>query len=290
MSGEAQGWDEAVSAWARSRPDIQALVQIGSRVQEGSAVDAWSDYDYHLVTSRPGDYRDGRFTAELGDCWVSGVQVAFGNAVKVTAVYEGAMEADFVILGSLDVRIVMAAIRWPRTRVLWPRLLRRGVESFRIVAGPGGRVVKGGAPWENRYRRVTPLRAELTEAQFRDLCGEFWTQLVWAAKKAARGELRASQRALHVHLVENALRVLQEEALLAGRRAFPLSRRAEGWLTPEQLAGTQIHSSPEKAELLGALRSISEAFTAASRSVATRRGWSPPEPDRVRSWLASLAA
>ena len=67
MSGEAQGWDEAVSAWARSRPDIQALVQIGSRVQEGSAVDAWSDYDYHLVTSRPGDYRDGRFTAELGD-------------------------------------------------------------------------------------------------------------------------------------------------------------------------------------------------------------------------------
>jgi hypothetical protein len=288
MSVEAQGWDGVVSAWARSRTDIQALVQIGSRVQPGSNADAWSDYDYHLVTSRPGDYRDGSFTGEIGDCWVSGVQIAFGNAVKVTAVYEGAMEADFVILGSLDVRIVMAALRWPWTKAVWPGMLRRGVESFRIVAGPGWRVIKGGAPWEKRYRRVTPLRAELTEAQFRDLCGEFWTQLVWAAKKAARGELRASQRALHVHLLENALRVLQEEALLEGRAAYPLSRRAEGWLTAEQLAGTDIHSSPDKAALLRALRRISEVFAEASRSLAARRGWSPPEPDRVRSWLAAL--
>jgi len=288
MSGEAQGWDGAVSAWARSRPDIQALVQIGSRVQEGSTADAWSDYDYHLVTSRPEDYRDGRFTGEIGDCWVSGVQVAFGNAVKVTAVYEGAMEADFVVLGSLDVRIVTAAMRWPRTKVIWPGLLRRGVESFRIVAGPGWKVIKGGAPWEKRYRRVTPLRAELTEAQFKDLCGEFWTQLVWAAKKAARGELRASQRALHVHLLENAFRILQEEALLERRKAYPLSRRAESWLTAEQLSGTAIRSSPDKAELLEALRSISDVFTAASRSVASRRGWSPPEPERVRTWLAAL--
>jgi hypothetical protein len=288
MSGEAQGWDGAVSAWARSRPDIQALVQIGSRVQQGTRADAWSDYDYHLVTSRPGDYRDGRFAGEIGDCWVSGVQIAFGNAVKVTAVYQGAMEADFVILGSLDVRIVMAALRWPWTRAFWPGLLTRGVESFRIVAGPGWRVVKGGAPWEERYRRVTPLGVELTLAQFRDLCGEFWTQLVWAAKKAARGELRASQRALHVHLLENAFRILQEEALLEGRRAYPLSRRAEGWLTAEQLAGTDIHSSPDKMALLQALTRISGLFAEASRSVATRRGWSPPETERVRSWLATL--
>lgn len=290
MSSPEDGWAGALSAWARARGDIRALVQIGSRVQEGAAVDPWSDYDYQLITTRPSRYRDGSFCGELGPCWARGAQVAFGNSVKVTAVYEGALEADFVVLRHLEVLVAVTALRWPGTRRWWPPALRRGVSDLRIVAAPGWRVIKGGAPWERRYSRIAPLRSPLGEAEFRALCGEFWTQLVWAAKKAARGEFRASQRAIHAHLIESSLRILQEGALLEGRRAYPLGRRAEQWLTQKQLEATAFPTSPDRASLMAALGRIADVFSGSSSAVAARNGWAPGDHAQIRAWLAGLGA
>lgn len=290
MSVLEDGWDGAVAAWARGQGDIRALVQIGSRVQDRAIVDPWSDYDYQLITTRPGAYRDGSFSRALGPCWAVGAQIAFGNSVKVTAVYEGALEADFVVLRHLDVLIATTALRWPGTERFWPRMLRRGVADLRIVVSPGWRVIKGGAPWKRRYSRIAPLRAVLTEREFTGLCGEFWAQLVWAAKKAARGEFRASQRGIHAHLVENSLRILQEEALLDGRRAYPLGRRAELWLTREQLDGTAGGTRPDRAALLGALEQVALVFSASSSAVAARNGWSHRDYAEIRAWLGSLGS
>ncbi len=79
MSSAADAWDSALSSWANSRADVKALVQIGSRVQKGSSPDAWSDFDYQLITSRPGDYRDGSFYRGPRPLLGHGSQVAFGN-------------------------------------------------------------------------------------------------------------------------------------------------------------------------------------------------------------------
>ena len=148
MSSLDDGWDSTVSAWAHAQSDIQALVQIGSRVQKGAAADRWSDYDYHLVTSSPRRYRDGSFSRGLGTCWACGSQVAFGNAVKVTAVYAGALEADFVILSHWEVRVAALALALPGTAPFWPGALSAGVASLRVVAAPGWKVIKGGGAEE----------------------------------------------------------------------------------------------------------------------------------------------
>jgi hypothetical protein len=290
MRGPADGWEDALSVWAQAQGDIRALVQIGSRVQPGAAVDAWSDYDYQLVTTAPERYRDGAFCRQLGPCWASGAQVAFGNSVKVTGIFAGAREADFVILHHREVVIALLALRWPRTARLWPRALRQGVANLRIVAAPGWRVIKGGARWERRYARIQPLRLPLTHREFNALCGEFWTQLVWAAKKAGRGEFVASQRGLHRHLVENALRVLQEEALLEGRPAYPLGRRAELWLGAEPARVLAAGSRPERASLLTALEGLAEVFSRSSQALAARQGWESPSTGELRAWLGRLAA
>jgi hypothetical protein len=288
MSSPDDGWASKVSSWAHAQADIDALVQIGSRVQKGGSADRWSDYDYHLVTSSPAKYRDGSFCRELGPCWASGAQIAFGNAVKVTGVFDGALEADFIVLSSWEVRVATLALSWPAAAPLWPGPLRSGVASLRIVAAPGWKVIKGGPAWEKRYSRVTPLRAPLGRVEFDRLCGEFWTQLVWVAKKAQRGEFRAAQRALHLHLVENSLRILQEEALQQGRQAYPLGRRAELWLSGDQLKALGFSSAPDKDSLLSALAQTMDVFEKSTRAVADRNGWNfGPHPE-VRAWLEGL--
>ncbi len=288
MRGPEDAWSATVSAWAQARDDIKALVQIGSRVQEGSNFDAWSDYDYQIITTRPERYRDGSFAGELGPCWASGSQLSFGNALKVTAVFDGALEADFVVLRHMDLVIATLALRWPSTEPWWPSPLRSGVRDLRIVAAPGWRIIKGGARWEKRYSRIDAFQTSLSEMEFNALCEQFWVQLVWAAKKAARGESIASRRAVHESLVEGSLRIFQEEATLEGRRAYPLGRRAESWLTRGQLEALSAGAQLDRAALVGGRRGISREFAAASRRIAELRKWRFREHAEVLGWRAEF--
>jgi hypothetical protein len=288
MSVREEAWASSLSSWAHAQADIKALVQIGSRVQEGAAPDAWSDYDYQLITSSPARYRDGSFSEKLGPCWAYGSRMVFGNSLKVTAVFEGALEADFVVLRHVEVLIALTALRWPGTARLWPRPLARGISDLRGVVGSGWKMIKGGSLWEDRYSRVTYTSTPPGEAEFNQWCGEFWSQLVWVAKKVGRGEYRAAQRGIHEHLLENTLRMLEQEALLDGLRAFPRGRRAELWLTPEQLRATDVNSRPERAALLTALGQVSDAFITSSTAVAGKRGWRIRDYSGIRTWLAGL--
>jgi hypothetical protein len=288
MSDSGDGWDSAVSAWAHAQGDIRALVQIGSRVQTSGNADSWSDYDYQLISSHPEKYHDGSFAAGLGRCWAYGASLAFGNAVKVSAVFDGALEADFVVLRHFEVVLATLALRWPGTSGLWPRRLKSGVTNLRIVVGPGWKMIKGGNLWEKRYSRITPERPWLTEAEFRGKCGEFWTQLVWVAKKVERGEFRAGQRGFHEHLLENTFRILQEEARLEGRQSYPLARRAERWLTPEQIEATSGGTRPDRDALIAALRQVADMFSKSCAAVSTKTGWQTRDNAEVRAWLAGL--
>jgi hypothetical protein len=288
MSSPEEGWDASVSAWANARADIRALVQFGSRVRDDGTADRWSDYDYHIITSDPRKYGDGSFARDLGPCWASATRVSFGNVVRVTAIYEGALEADFVVLSHVEMLVVALALRWPSTARFWPRPLAGGVSSLKIAAAPGWKVIKGGAAWEKRYARITPSEASMTEANFERVCGEFWVELVWTAKKVARGEFRAAQRAIHEHLIENGLRVFREGALMDGRTAYFVGRRAESWFTPEQLSATKEGTRPEAAALWAALAQIKDEFAASSNRLAKLKNWRVREYPEVSAWLAAL--
>src|SRR4051812_2922287 len=65
----AQEFEARLIAWARTLPDLQALVQIGSRAQAGAVVDQWSDWDYQLIVRDPARYRNCDWPAQIAPCW-----------------------------------------------------------------------------------------------------------------------------------------------------------------------------------------------------------------------------
>jgi len=278
-------WEEALSQWAHARSDIKALVQIGSRVQAMGRADTWSDFDYQLVTSKPEQYLDGSFANQIGRCWSVGTNRAFGNVTKVSAVYEGALEAEFVILKHWEVVLATTALRWPQMEESWPQALCRGIEDLRGVAGSGWRLVKGGEKWKQRYGRLRPFQERLTRQEFDQLCGEFWSHLVWGIKKVQRGEYLAAQRAIHEILVEKTLRLLSEEALLDGNLAGPRGRRAENWLSPTRLQAVRIVSYADRASLIAAFQQVVTLFVSVSDVVSDRNGWGSQSYSDTRAWM-----
>lgn len=289
MSERDEAWVANVSAWASAQADIKALVQIGSRVKNDGTADEWSDFDYQLVTTNPDRYRSGEFARELGTCWAVGLEHTFGDVMKVTAVYEGALEADFIVLRHSELVLATTMLKWPGTSGMWPGPLRIGISRLRGAAGTGWKVIKGGAAWEKRYARLTPCEFPMTESEFKSLCGEFWVQAVWAAKRIQRGELIASQRTIHRYLLEACLRMFQEEAVVSGRKAYPRGRRAESWLTAPQAEVVKGGTIPEKAQLLGALSGLAIEFVRSCEVVGKSRGWPVGGNPEIAGWITQLS-
>ena len=287
MSGSADDVLSRIVAWAAARPDIAALVQIGSRVQPGATPDAWSDYDFHLITSRPRDYRNPAVLRSIGDSWLVSAQPVFGNATKLTVILAGAAEVDFIVLPAWQMRVVFGVLRFPSTERAWPAPLRAGVRDLRIIACPGWQLVHGSAAWEHRYRRLgaaVPWPA-LAHKDFHGHVAGFWAAAIWTAKKIARGESRAAQREINRVLVEKLWLLLEAEARSVGGAVRPEARHAEIWLAADRRRDTDIATRPEAATLRRALGELAQAFSAATDRVAARHGWTPPPIDAAREWV-----
>jgi hypothetical protein len=289
MAPEAQDAPARVARWAAGRADIAALVQIGSRVQEGgAAADAWSDHDFHLVTRAPAAYSGAAAVAGLGEAWAVSSQPVFGGVRKLTVVLADAVEVDLAVLPLGPVRIAFAALRFPRLARLWPAPLRAGIRDLRIVAAPGWRVVQGGAAWERRYARLgaAPPWPQLTADDLAAQVAAFDAGLVWVVKKLRRGEGRAAQREFHRTLLERTWVLIEHEARARGAAARPEARRAESWLPPALRDATAFPTSPDPAVLGAAVLRVLTVFD----ETAARLGASAAGAAPLRAWVRAQLA
>lgn len=278
--------------WARQQPDVEALVQIGSRAQPKGDVDAWSDWDYHLIVGRSSRFLNREWPAGIAHCWCSHYERTERGVVKVSVVFAGGFEADFVPLTAWQMKLVYWAMARPGLRRLYPRALRRGIENTRLVVGPGYRVILGGRAWEARLAALAtawPVK-DFSADDLHFHAAAFWRHAVWVQKKLARGESRAALRWQQVELTDHLYALLAEEARLAGRAARPEARKAEQWLDARRLGQTVIETGTDPRTLARALLAEMDLFEEVCRSVAGSRGFAVPDYSGVAAWLRAELA
>jgi hypothetical protein len=281
-------FENRIVDWARQRSDVKALVLAGSRAGQSTGVDRWSDWDFHLISTQPKLYQNTNWLTSIASLWCAHVVKTPRNVIKVSAVFEGGFEADFVPLPSWQMKLVYSAMRHPDWAERMPLRLRDGIAETRaFLLGSGYRVLIGGREWERRLSAVKvawPDR-KMSEAIFCSHVGAFWQKAVWVAKKIARPEPRSAMHWLHILVTDHVYALLAEEARLAGRPARPEARKAEQWLAARRMTQTAIVTSLDQAILAKALFTEIVLFEETSRSVADSHGFAFPDHSQVAGWL-----
>lgn len=285
-------FEARVVAWARQQPDVEALIQIGSRVQPQGIVDAWSDWDYQLVVRNPRRFLHCEWPAQIAPVWCAHLEKTERAVVKLSVVFAGGFEADFVVLPAWQMQLACWGLNRPRWLRWAPAMLRRGVYNLRLIGVPGYRVVLGGERWEKRLAGLrgewTPRRLAADDFAFH--VTSFWRHVVWVFKKTMRGELRAAQRWHAREVREHLYALLEEEARGAGRKARPEARQAERWLDAQRVGQTSLELAPEQPQLAQVLLAEMALFREVATAVAQQRGFTVPDNRALENWIRAELA
>jgi hypothetical protein len=281
-------FETRIMEWANRQSDIIALVQMGSRVQGVGIADALSDWDFHLISSRPQKYYCTDWLAEIAPPWCAHAERTPRGVIKVSAVFEGGLEADFIPLAAWQMKLVYWAMLRPEWVKWMPARLLRGIQETRVILlGSGHRVLIGGKEWETRLRalKVPWAARRMSAEEFCKHTGAFWQKSVWVTKKIARPEPRSAMHWLHKLIVDHVYAILEEEAWLAGKVARPEALKAEKWLDSKRLEQTDVQTGTDQWSLARTLLAEISLFEEVSQSVAATRGFRLPDYSAVAGWL-----
>jgi hypothetical protein len=252
-----------VQRWADGESAVAALVLIGSRARTAGdplAADAFSDWDFQVVTSQPARFNSRAWLLAAGlDEPLAYVTRPgrLGTATKVSAVLRDG-ELDVVVLPASRLRLAKWFLRLGlATRV---PTVRHGLGGLATVLRGGYKIVIGEREWGAFFRRVAteiPL-PRLNNAAVRALAEGFVCDFVSTRQKIARGELLAAQRWLHLQLAEANFQLLHELRQRRGEPTLPDVRRVEQ--LPVDSRGIVVSAIPSAEGLQAAIEKSAETL------------------------------
>jgi aminoglycoside 6-adenylyltransferase len=276
-------------AWARHRPDVRAVMVVGSRARSTDhPADAFSDLDLVVVSTDPDRYlSETDWLEPLGPPWLTFLErQAVGEGLERRVLFEGALDVDFIPLPNEAVRR-MALEGWPPEVAA---VLRRG---FRVVLDKDDllSLLVGGVP------ATTPSSAPPpTQEEFLALCHDFLYHAVWAAKKLRRGELWIAKSCVDCYMKQLLLGMLEWHAHSErgwGYDTWHGGRFFEEWADPGELGGLrEAFAYYDEADVRRALLVTMDLFRRIGRQTAARLGCAyPEEADQcVTAWVVGLLA
>lgn len=257
----------AIIRWAAAEPTVSGLVLIGSQVHAGHsgvmAADGYSDWDFHIITTRPVMFAEKSWlkATGLGEPLAYVARVGrLGVANKVSAVLP-AGELDLVVIPAHRLALVQWLMRFGFRRALQSR---KDLGGLALVLRAGHRIIKGEAQWGALMRRiatdVSPLR--LDDEGIRFLAEGFVSDYVSTLRKIARGELIAAQRWLHGNLAETNFRLAHELSQRNGQVSFPDARRLEALADTEMRESLKVEATMNSESLTAATNKSAETCRA----------------------------
>lgn len=255
---------------AREDPRIVGLVCDGSH--SSGRGDAWSDVDVSVFI------RDAEFD-EFATRWRTWA-ASFGDLLlgyiswvgHPWAVYEAdpvPLRVDFDLHRESTIEDVRG----------WPVNLS-SVETAVWYDGTGGQL--GAAVEPLIGKSLAPAHPD---ADFEQLCGDFWYELLYAYSHVKRGDVWVARQAFHYRTMEPLLRLLRFEAGALDRwQASPAAANVERSLSQKRLQRLDLCiPGPGAAGVEAAMRHASVLGHEVCASIAAQHGWDWPErlADRV---------
>lgn len=284
----AEEFEKRIIGWAGNRVGVEALVLAGSRAKLVGTPDRLADWDFHLLSSEPAQFYGTEWLSEIAPIWCAHAERTPRGVIKVSAVFEGGWEADFVPLATWQMKLVYWAMRHPEWKTWMPFRLQRGIiETRAFLLGSGYRLVWGGDIWKRRFDALAVAwpEAVMSADDFKNHVAAFWQKGVWVCKKILRPEPRSAMHWMHKLITDHVYALLAEEARLAGRVPRPEARKAEQWLSETRLKQTAIDTSVESATLARALLDEMDLFEQVARGVAAVRGFTLVDHSAVAAWM-----
>ena len=222
---------ERIAAWARGRPDLRAVLVLGSRARSDHPADPWSDLDVVLVTTDPDVYLAGVDWLEaLGTVWITFLEpTAVGGQLERRVLFAGGLDVDFSIVPYRDVDMMERQGLPPEVAAVF----RRGV---RILLDRDGFALRLAAAARLQAAAVPGP----SQADFDQLCHDFWYHAVWVARKLRRGEIWTALMCCDGYMKRRLLTLVEWHAR-AGRGpqwdTWHAGRFLERWADPRVLQG-----------------------------------------------------
>jgi aminoglycoside 6-adenylyltransferase len=166
---DAEALVAAVTAWARERSDVRAVLVVGSRARADTPADRWSDTDVALVVDDPAPYlASSEWLGAFGRPLLSFVEpTAVGPFSERRVLFETGQEVDFALL---PVAAARRMAQDPEVMAVLRRGFRVLVDELDLEA-----TLRTGAA-------LPPMPDRPDQAAFAQLTHDFWYHLAWAAK------------------------------------------------------------------------------------------------------------
>jgi aminoglycoside 6-adenylyltransferase len=292
--------------WALGRPDIEAVVVVGSRARTDHPADEWADLDLGILTTQPGSYaHDASWANAIGDVWI-----AYHDPVGTTwhVMFAGGLDAGVAPLSASvlrPARLLLGTLRLvPAIRRVLPRALRRRLEDAeREIAAYCGRGVRILVDKRGRVARLlrmlpdpAPREGPPSRAEFDAVVAEFWFSAVWAAKHLRRGEVwYAKQHGVDGRMKALLLRMIELHALAADAAVdtWENGRFLEEWADAAALRElSNCFARYAVDDLWTALFATMTLFRRLARATAERLGceYAVEADDRVTAWVTRCHA
>jgi aminoglycoside 6-adenylyltransferase len=286
MIGHADAYtsiERSVTAWVQSRPDVHAVMVVGSGARTDRPADEFSDLDLVLFADEPNRLIDSDdWLAELGAVVMSFVEeTAVGGWRERRAVFEPMLDVDFAVVPASLLTLDFSA-PGPVTDVVRP-VVNRG---FRILYDDTERL----ATFRSLPVSPTIAWAMPDQPAFSNMVVDFWYHAMWTTKKLLRGEIVVARKSLDGNMKEKLLLVINWLAHLGkpdidtwhGGRFF------ETWSDQEIVK--MFHATYGHATEAGIRSDLSRAmdlFSMVAHDAAQRLEYNYPEQAeaRVREWI-----